>query len=112
VLTSIPIYFLTAFAPKKWTVKRLDKIRRGFLWKGDESTSGGHCLVSWKNVKKPKKLGGLGVLDLELFGHALRLRWLWTYGSAGLTQIGRGWVLKCPAMKLTDSFSGQARLSV
>jgi mannosylglycoprotein endo-beta-mannosidase len=34
VLTSMPTYFLTAFAPKKWLIKRLDKIRRGFLWKG------------------------------------------------------------------------------
>lgn len=29
-------------------------------------------------VQRPLQLGGLGVLDLELFGQALRLRWLWT----------------------------------
>ncbi|CAN6334617.1 unnamed protein product, partial [Urochloa humidicola] len=36
-----------------------------------------HCLVRWINVKRPKKLGGLGVLDLGFFSRALRLRWLW-----------------------------------
>lgn len=36
VLSSIPTYFLTVFSLQKWAVKRLDKIRRGFLWKGAE----------------------------------------------------------------------------
>jgi mannosylglycoprotein endo-beta-mannosidase len=77
VLSSMPTYFLTAFTPKMWFIKRVDKIIRGFLWKGDENASGGHNLVRWANVKRPKKLGGLGVLDLDLFSCALRLRWLW-----------------------------------
>lgn len=77
VLSSMPTYFLTVFAPKKWLLKRIDKIRRSFLWKGTEDANGGHSLVKWENVKKPKKVGGLGVLDLDFFSRALRLRWLW-----------------------------------
>jgi len=37
VLTAIPTYFLTVFEPKKWMVKKMDKILRGFLWKGYEN---------------------------------------------------------------------------
>ena len=33
--------------------------------------------MAWDNCKKPKQYGGLGVLDLEKFSRALRLRWLW-----------------------------------
>jgi hypothetical protein len=101
VLTAIPTYCLTAFTPKKWLIKKLDKLRRGFLWKGAETASGGHCLVRWANVQKPKLVGGLGVLDLEKFSRALRLRWLWFHWVDG----DRPWVgSEVPAMSLTNNF--------
>lgn len=77
VLSSIPTYFLTVFPIKKWAIKKIDKLRRNFLWKGSDNANGGHCLVSWKKVMLPKKMCGLGIIDIELFSRALRLRWLW-----------------------------------
>jgi hypothetical protein len=44
------------------------------LWKGDENANGGHYLVNWWMVCKPKELGGIGVPDLERFGRALHLQ--------------------------------------
>lgn len=31
----------------------------------------------WGRVQRPLDLGGLGILDLEILGWALRMRWLW-----------------------------------
>ena len=61
----------------KWAIKRINKIRRSFLWAGDEEANGGRCLVNWQRVCSPKRLGGLGIKDIAAYGRALRLRWLW-----------------------------------
>jgi hypothetical protein len=47
VLTSIPTYYLTVFKLQKWAIKKIDKLRRSFLWKGAPDANGGHCLVKW-----------------------------------------------------------------
>lgn len=75
LLTSQPIYQLTVFPMQKWLLGQIDRMRRSFLWKGDEpeKVSGGHCLVNWPTTCTPKDLGGMGILDLERFAHALRL---------------------------------------
>uniref|UniRef100_J3L0J0 CCHC-type domain-containing protein n=1 Tax=Oryza brachyantha TaxID=4533 RepID=J3L0J0_ORYBR len=74
VLTSLPIYHLTAIQTPKWIIKKVDKHRRAFLWKGEDpdKVHNGSSLVNWHTVCRR-----LGILDLEKFARALRIRWLW-----------------------------------
>ena len=98
VLTSIPTYYLTIFRLQKWALKKMDKLRRSFLWKGAADANGGHCLVNWSKTKRPKAFEGLGILDLDLFSRTLRLSHL----------RGHGLVLNLQSMKWTDNYSEQA----
>ena len=70
------IYMATALDLPQWFLKAVDKIHRSFLWRGRKEANGGHCLIAWPKVSRPKELGGLGILDLQRFSWALRVRWL------------------------------------
>lgn len=77
VLTSIPIYLLTALRVSKKFVRDLDRESKKFLWAGDNELSGSKCKVNWGKACMPQTHGGLGLNNLDYFSHALRLRWLW-----------------------------------
>jgi hypothetical protein len=46
VLTSTLTYLLMIFDPPIWFIKKIDKIRRNFLWADDEIASGAKCMVN------------------------------------------------------------------
>jgi hypothetical protein len=77
VLTGMLIYLAMAIDLPTYITKAIDKIRRGFLWRGRKEINGGHCLVSWSKVCRPLDLGGLGISSIKELSWTLRMRWLW-----------------------------------
>jgi hypothetical protein len=78
-LSSQPLYHLAVFLAQKYLIKKINKLCRNFLSKGEEpgNTYGRLCLINWNSTSRPKSFGGLGILDLKHFAWALHLRWLW-----------------------------------
>jgi hypothetical protein len=85
VLTSQPLYYMSAFVLPKWVIARLDKIRRCFLWHGHKETLGQSRpihLANWSVVTRSKEMEGLGIRDLEKMNSALMLKWMWQWISS------------------------------
>jgi hypothetical protein len=73
----MPIFSMMSLDIPVKTILAIEKIIRGFLWKGRKDVKGGHCLVAWDKVCTPKAWGGLGIPNLRMMNVALRTRWLW-----------------------------------
>jgi hypothetical protein len=51
VITTTIIYQAMTLDLPAWFIKAVDKIRRGYFWRGSRDAKGGHCLISWPKVK-------------------------------------------------------------
>jgi hypothetical protein len=87
VMTAKIIYTAIALDLPLWAIKAIEKSLRAFLWKGRKKINGGHCLLAWAKVARPKELGGLGLFDIRNLSWALRARWPWLQ----LTEPDRPW---------------------
>lgn len=79
VLTALPTYWMSIFRLPAWVIKKIDQLRRDFLWTGPDIDNLACRLVSWKNLCRPRDHGGWGILDLQTFNHALLGKWWWKF---------------------------------
>ncbi|KAK1275589.1 hypothetical protein QJS04_geneDACA012807 [Acorus gramineus] len=79
VLTNLPLFYLSVFKISVGILGKIDVIRRRFLWRGEEGNGKSPHLVDWATVCKPKKEGGLGMLDLKSMNSTLLTKWLWRW---------------------------------
>ena len=76
VLSSLPTYYMCTLVIPKGVIEIIDKARRRCLWRKDKNKERVNSLASWEMVCKPKKKGGLGIMDLHLQNKALLIKFL------------------------------------
>jgi hypothetical protein len=76
-LAASPIYHMLSLDLPPWFFNVANKLLRGFFWSAEAKARRGQCVVAWKTVCSPKDVGGLGIKNLQLLNHALRMRWRW-----------------------------------
>jgi hypothetical protein len=102
VLTAMLIYLAMPIDLPPWAIKAIDKIRRGFVWRGRKEANGGHCLIAWPKVCRAKELGELGISDLKSLSITLRVRWPWLKKSEP-NKLGQ--VCHCKSARMLNASS-------
>lgn len=77
VLSVMPLHYMQAFKVIVGIIRHIDKMRRNFMWKGNDICKGINCLVNWERVCSMKINGGLGIIDLQCQNDALLTKWFW-----------------------------------
>ncbi|XP_021999705.1 uncharacterized protein LOC110897235 [Helianthus annuus] len=76
VLGSLLSYFLSLFSAPKCIIKKLEKIRRDFLW-GKSSSRHNMRWIKWDLLLKSRKDGGMGMGGIQEFNLAMLSKWWW-----------------------------------
>ncbi|KAJ0946971.1 putative RNA-directed DNA polymerase [Helianthus annuus] len=76
VLGSLPSYYLSLFAAPKGVIKKLEKIRRDFIW---GKSINGHKIrwIKWDLLMLARKIGGMGLGNVQSFNYAMLTKWWW-----------------------------------
>lgn len=76
VLSAMLLHYMHAFKILVGVIKHIDKMRRRFLWKGNDMCKGINCLVNWEIVCTLKINRGLGIIDFSTQNDALMVKWI------------------------------------
>ncbi|KAL2231101.1 UNVERIFIED_CONTAM: hypothetical protein Sindi_1704500 [Sesamum indicum] len=90
MLSTLSLYWASAFILPKKVIKEIEKRLRNFLWKG--TTSSGYAKVAWKDVCRPADEGGLGFKDISTLNHALMSKKLCDIIQCDRTSIWVQWL--------------------
>lgn len=89
ILYSIQVYWFWIFILPKKIIKAIEQKFNRFLWNGRDSGSA-EVKVAWADLCFPKKEGGLGLKNLEVWNRASMLRQIWNlFARSGSIWVAR-----------------------
>lgn len=92
VMNALPTFYMCTLQLPPQIIKQIDSYRKKCLWSGGEINRKGNCLAAWEAACRPKKEGGLGIIDLKTQNTALLLKYLDKfYNSADLPWVILTW---------------------
>lgn len=74
VLTALPTFFMCSLELPKAVIKQIDKFRKHCLWRGSDINGRSQPKAAWGMVSKPKREGGLGIIDIQIQNKALLMK--------------------------------------
>jgi hypothetical protein len=74
VLSALPTYYMGNVKLPPTVYKQIDKYRKHCMWRGSDLNARKPPLATWKLAIRPKRNGGLGILDLATQNDALLLK--------------------------------------
>ncbi|KAK1288881.1 hypothetical protein QJS10_CPB19g00364 [Acorus calamus] len=90
VLSSLQLYWTSAFALPSSTIKAMEKVIRAFLWRGPTLKRSLHH-VNWATVCLPKEEGGLGLKRIRDWSMAALGARFWEM-AAGQSSLWANWM--------------------
>jgi hypothetical protein len=99
VLQATPTYPMSCFKFNKRQCKKLTSIASDFWW-GDADGSRRVHWISWDKMCQPKRTGGMGFRNFEVFNHALLAKQAWRLLTVPNSLCAR--VLKARYFKHSD----------
>jgi hypothetical protein len=76
VLSSLPTYSMCSVAILVAVLENVDRARRHGMWRNSDSNAKSKPLVAWRKCTRPKRKGGLGIINLRSHNIVLLLKFL------------------------------------
>ena len=74
IFSALPTFFMCTLALPLGVIEQINKYLRKFFWRKFGMEYRGIALIAWSKVCKPKKQGGLGILDTGTHNKALLMK--------------------------------------
>lgn len=78
-MSNVPVYYLSLFKVHEKIIQIFGKSQRDFLW--ESGLEKRDHMVNWKDVCRPKLLGGLGIGHIKEINLVLIGKWHWRFST-------------------------------